>query len=321
MESQLNDLFNLSADDLVQEKKQSNTDLFKPSPEKGKEGVYSAVIRFVPWHENPKKSIMKKWTAWLTDPLTEKSRYVDCPSSVGKESLLRTVWNKLNYSESAADQKLAQYFSRRQQFASLIQVIQDKNNPDLEGKILVYTYGVKIHDKIQEKLKPEFGEPHNPFDPFEGKAFHLKITKVGGYNNYDSSKFLDNSQPILIDGNNVEKTNEGMERVIEFLKNNSPDLNKYDYQEWDEETHQFVKDVIKNRIPAGRKIAGIQTGNASAPASDQSMISDDPLEEVNKESGESEETSDLPDISSDNDDLNLDDLEDDDFDTSLYENM
>lgn len=317
MENQLQDLFNLSADDLVQEKKSTNTDVYKPTPEKGKEGVYSAVIRFIPWHQNPKKSIMKKWTAWLTDPLSEKSRYVDCPSSVGKESPLRTIWNKLNYSDSAADKKLAKAFSRRQQFASLVQIIKDDNNPELVGQILVYTYGVKIHDKIQEKLKPEFGEPHNPFDPFEGKAFHLKLTKVGGYNNYDSCKFLDNTQSILVNGKPAEKSTEGMEKLVEYLKSDSPDLTKYDYQEWNEETHKFVQDVIRNTIPNGRKIAGVQTGNANSAASDSSIISDDPLDSDDTE----EFKNDLPDINNSDDDLNDIDGLGDDFDDDLYENM
>jgi len=320
MENQLQDLFNLSADDLVQTKKTTNTDLYKPTPEKGKENVYSSVIRFIPWHSDAKKSIMQKWTAWLTDPLSEKSRYVDCPSSVGKESILRNVWNKLNYSDSAADQQLAKAFSRRRQFASLIQIIKDDNNPDLVGKILVYTYGVKIHDKIQEKLKPEFGESHNPFDVFEGKAFHLKLTKVGGYNNYDSCKFLDNGAPIMIDGQPAVKTEEGMKQVVEFLKTESPDLAKYDYQEWDEQTHEFVNNVVRNTIPAGRKIAGVQTENVGAPASaSKAVVTDDPLGDENDAPLEDK----LPKIenaeSGGLDDL--DDLEDEDFDESLYDDM
>jgi len=87
----LNDLFNPEID--LGNAATANLDDYKPTADKGKGGVYQAVIRFVPWYENPKKSIIEKWVAWLVDPVTERGRYVDCPSSVGKPSLLQDMLN------------------------------------------------------------------------------------------------------------------------------------------------------------------------------------------------------------------------------------
>jgi hypothetical protein len=121
---------------------------------------------------------MQKWSCWLTNPLTEESKMVDCPSSVGKKSILQDMFWKLKKSESVAEQKLAENFSRRQVFASLIQVVKDDNRSELVGKIMIWKYGIKIHNKIQQEMKPEFGKPHIPFDLFEGKPFLVHITKV-----------------------------------------------------------------------------------------------------------------------------------------------
>lgn len=259
-----NDLFNLDADDFKEKKTQGGqAEVFKPLPDKGKEGVYSAVVRFVSWHKDPKKSITKKWTTWLVDPLTDEGKYVDCPSSIGKKSVLQEIFFKYYKSDSAADKKIAKAFSRRPTYASVVQIIKDDNNPDTVGKLMIWPYGTKIHNKIQEQIQPDFGEPHIPFDIFTGKAFHVKVQSIGGYNNYDSCKFLDTRQPLLIDGKPVEKITEHdspeerkrkMQTIIKYLEDNSPDLSKYDYKEWDEDTHKFVQTVINNTISDGKVI-------------------------------------------------------------------
>ena len=257
----LNDLFNLSANDLVHKEENKSSELFKPAADKGKDGVYSAVVRFIPWHKNPKKSIMNKWTSWLVDPLTDKGRYVDCPSSVGQKSIIQDMFWKLRKSDSVAEQNLSKNFSRRQTFASLVQVIKDDNNPDSVGKIMVWSYGVKVHEKIQDVMQPEFGEPHIPFDLFEGKPFHVKVTKVAGFNNYDSCKFLDQEHPISVNGEQVERDEEGMKKILEYLQTASPDLEKYDFQEWDEDTTQYVNNVVANTVPGGRMASEVQSDN------------------------------------------------------------
>lgn len=261
MGNELNELFNMEVEDLVEKTKTKTSERWNPTADKGKEGIYSAVVKFIAWHENPKKSIMKKWTCWLTDPLTDKGKYVDCPSSIGLKSPLQDIFWKLKNSESVAEQNLSKKFSRRQSFAAIVQVIKDVNDPDSVGKLMVWNFGVKIYNKIQEHLQPEIGEPQNPFDLFDGKPFHVKITKVAGFNNYDSSKFLEVKQPITIDGKVMQKTQEDMQQIIDYLKENSPDLKKYDYQEWDDEITEYVNNVILNTVPNGKMIEGITNIN------------------------------------------------------------
>lgn len=221
---------------------------YNPSADKGVNGVYKSVIRFVAWWEEPQHSIFEKWVCWLVDPLTTRGRYVDCPSSVGKPSILQDMFFKFYKSESVQERNKASIFSRRHSFASIVQVIKDEQNKDLQGKLMVWKYGKTIWDKIQAQKKPVYGEEHEPFDLLDGKAFAVVVTKVKGFNNYDQSQFLEQKIPLYMpDGKGKfipinAKTPK--ESVFNFLKESSPDLNKYAFKEWDQETHDYVNQII-----------------------------------------------------------------------------
>jgi hypothetical protein len=69
--------------------------------------------------------------------------------------------------------------------------VSDPKHPENEGKVFLYKYGKKIHDKILAAMQPEFQDetPLNVFDFGDGANFHLTIITVAGYWNYDSSEF------------------------------------------------------------------------------------------------------------------------------------
>ncbi|MDD5648943.1 MAG: hypothetical protein PHF86_00755 [Candidatus Nanoarchaeia archaeon] len=246
---------------------------YSPTADKGKGGTYQSIIRFIPWWKDPKHgSIQDKWVSYLVDPITQRGRYIDCPSSIGKPSPLADIYWKLKKSESVQMQKLAQNFSRRHSYASLIQVIRDENNPELEGRIMVYRYGIKIWEKINAELKPVIGEPHDPFASLTGKAFALVITKVSGFNNYDQSKFVDKRIPVCIPDEKGKlipiNAQSDPKMVYEWVKGNSPDLSKYAYKEWDQEIFDYVNHVIVAVTGEGQvsnKYAGV-VGKGSSPA-------------------------------------------------------
>lgn len=308
-----------SPDVEVNEPKASQTDEYNPSAAKGKNNLYQSVIRFIPWYQNPKTgSIQEKWVSYLQDPVTNRGRYVDCPSSVGKPSPLQDIYWKLKKSESVQEQKLADTFSRRHSYASLIQVIRDENSPELEGKIMVWRYGVKIWEKINSELKPIVGEKHDPFDIINGKVFALVITKQSGYNNYDQSKFLDKKIPLCLPGPEKDgkpslqpiDVNTDKKMVFDWVKENSPDLGKYSYREWDQETYDYVNHVITAVTGQGsvsQKYDNVVNRPATDPAKSSAGISSSEISVENLDlGGELEipggldlpeiEESDLPDI-------------------------
>jgi len=237
----------------------TNEGEYSPSADKGTNGIYQSVIRFVTWWQDPQHSFTDKWACWLVDPMTNRGRSVDCPSSVGKPSPLQDMFFKLRKSESVQEQKKSEIFSRKHVYAAIVQVIKDQHNKDAEGKLLIYRFGKKIYEKIESEKKPIVGDPHEPFDLLDGKAFQLIITKQSGFNNYDQSKFIDKKIPLLLpvnvkgqvvpfgtEGIKLQPINDKTPReiVFEFLKTNSPDLSKYGYKEWDQDTHEYVNQVI-----------------------------------------------------------------------------
>jgi hypothetical protein len=253
------------------------TEEYNPSADKGKGGLYQSVIRFVPWHQDPKHgSIQEKWVSYLVDPVTQRGRYVDCPSSVGKLSPLQDIYWKLRKNESVQMQKLAVNFSRRHSYASLVQIIRDENNPELEGKIMVFRYGVKIWEKMNSELKPVIGEVQDPFDIIGGKAFALIISKISGFNNYDQSKFVDKRIPLCIpnaEGKLIPITPQSDKKeVFEWVKTQSPDLSKYAYKEWDQDIYDYVNHVIVSVTGEGQvsqKYANVVNKDKAAPLSSE----------------------------------------------------
>jgi hypothetical protein len=299
------DIFNLSNDDFIEKNETRESELYKPDPKKGKDNVYKSLVRFVPFHKDPRKSKIKKYSYWLTDPLTSEGFSVDCPSSVGQKSVIQDTYWKLKKSNSVAEQKLADKFKRRENYYALVQIIKDDQDPSLVGKIKVLKFGQKLNNIIQGELQPEYGKPYNPFDPFKGRVLALTVTIVAGYNNYDTSKFVGDETPVMLDGKPISQTAEDMGKFKEFLTSSSPDLGNYDFKEWSDETRDKVKSVIENTVPSMRTSESIRQ-EASKPQN-ISLSSPAPVAEKKVEM----------------EDLNLDiDLGgDDDFSDDLYSGL
>jgi hypothetical protein len=266
------DIFNLDNESFVKQELKSGRSedefLYKPYPELGKDGVYKSLIRFLPNIANPKKSKIHQYYVWLKDPVSGTNMKALCPSTVGKKSILKDIFWKLKNSPSAKDQEISKSFSRKEDFYSLVQIVKDPNRPELEGKIMFLKFGRKVNDIIEQQIKPEFGNPSNPYDVFEGKNFGLHVRKVGEWNNYDLCQFVGDKTPILIDGNPVSKTEQDQEKIVNYLKTGPQDLDKYDYKDWTEEENNKILEIIRNSIPDGRLISeivgGINTEDSSS---------------------------------------------------------
>ena len=98
--------------------------------------------------------------------------------------------------ESLRDQVRKQ--ARKLTYISNIYVVQDKANPENEGKVFLYRYGKKIFEKIKKAIEPDYegDEPLDPFHVLEGANFRLRQKKQAGYPNYDDSMF-ESSSPLL----------------------------------------------------------------------------------------------------------------------------
>ena len=270
------DIFNLDAEALVNPpKKEGSKDLefYKPYPEDGKDGVYKSLVRFLPNVADATKSKIHKYYVYLQDPASGNGFSVDCPSTMGKKSILKDIFWKLQNSNSAADKELSKKFSRKEDYYSLIQIVQDKNRPELEGKIMIFKFGRKLNDMIEAQLKPEYGDPVNPYDLFNGKLFSIHARKVGEWNNYDLCSFVGERCPIEVNGKKMEKNQEDMAAIVEYLKTGPQNLGSFEYRDWDNETTEKVMAVIRNTVPDGRMVSEILGGAATSSNASQSSIS------------------------------------------------
>lgn len=273
------DIFNLGVEDVETHQVQassSTNEIYKPTADDGKDGTYKALIRFVPNPENPRNSLIQKYVHWLTNSSGD-GKLVDSPSTVGEKCPIADVFWKLRKSDSAVDRKSSEKLKRRQQYYALIKIIKDPQNPDLEGTYKVFKFGYKIKEKIDAELKPDFGEPTQVFDLFEGKNFELIITRQGDYNNYDKSKFSASKSAIIMGDVPAERSKETMTTIKAELEA-APSLKGYDYQAWDEDTRSFVNDVLRMYINPGNSIAEMTSSAPKKATQSATAVAEKPVE-------------------------------------------
>ena len=158
-------------------------------PEMDKSGNGYAVIRFLPAPNDEDLPWAKLFSHAFQGPggwyIENSLTTINKSDPVG--DLNRQLWN----SGSDRDKETARKQKRKLSYYSNIYVVQDPLHPENEGKVLLYKYGKKIHDKIVEAMQPAFADetPINPFDFWKGANFKLKIRKLDGYWNYDKSEF------------------------------------------------------------------------------------------------------------------------------------
>ena len=250
------DIFNLSVEDVETHKQEDKkSDLYKPKAADGKDGTYKALIRFVPNPQNPRKSLVRKLVYWLTD-MDNNGTLVDSPSTVGDKCPIQQMFFRLRKSESAVDRKMAEKLKRREQFYAIIKVLKDPQNPEMEGQYKIFKFGRKIKIKIDEEMMPNFGEPTQVFDLFDGKNFELVITKQGEFNNYDTCKFSSKHSPIMINNVEMENTADNRKLIKEDL-DTAPELAPFDYKPWDDELTSKVQNILNQYRSPGDHIENI----------------------------------------------------------------
>jgi len=173
------------------------------TPTVDKAGNGYAVIRFLPASANEEVPFVRVFSHGFQGPggwyIENSLTTIGQKDPVGE--LNQNLWN--TGGEEGKEQARKQ--KRKLQFISNIYVVKDSANPENEGKVFLYKYGKKIWDKIEAQMNPEFEDETrvNPFDLWQGADFKLKIRKVAGYRNYDSSEF-DSPTPLLDDDERLE---------------------------------------------------------------------------------------------------------------------
>ena len=218
--------------------------LFKPQVDKSGNGY--AVIRFLPAPEGEELPWARVWNHAFQGPtglwyIENSLTTLNQKDPVSEHNT--QLWN----SGIESDKEIARKQKRKLQYYSNILVITDSSNPENEGKVMLYKYGKKIFDKLMEAMQPAFEDedPINPFDPFEGANFKLKIRKVDGYWNYDKSEFSSPS-PIFESDDEIEEVINKQYPLSEFVAESN--FKSYD------ELKARLNTVLSGKQSAGRSI-------------------------------------------------------------------
>lgn len=188
-------------------------------PEFSENGTAQAIIRFLPSPDTdiPYVSVyshsIKGPGGWYIE---------NCPTTLKKECPVC----KANSAIWETDPDTARSRKRKQNYYSNIIVIKDPLHPENEGKVFIYKYGKKVHDRIMEKIQPSedsIEEPVMIFDYYEGADFKLIIKKIKVGNvsmpNYDSCQF-DNPSAVGTD-EEIEKISKSLYGIAEFAAESS----------------------------------------------------------------------------------------------------
>lgn len=208
------------------------------------DGSAQAIIRFLPPKEGEDLPFVKLYNHGWQD----RNGWVitNCPTTLKKPCPIcqenSKVWDD--------DQKTARMRARKQSFYANILVIKDPQTPSNEGKVFKYRYGVKIHEKIMEKLQPEnpeIDEPIMVFDYEEGANFKLKVKTVKSiingrdvkFLNYDASQFSEQTHIVNTDGEPMD--DDDVEEMEKGLFSLSSIIDPKEFKSYDEIVDLFNK--------------------------------------------------------------------------------
>lgn len=292
--NELDDLFSGNLDNkmdfLAEQKTSTNDGIYKVdlSKVKDKKKGWRSVVRFLPNLTAEGKlgqSAIEKISHYV-DIKQEKelSGYFDSPKNFGEKCPLTDLYYTMLNSKNAILVEKAKQLKYSKKYFSYILVIEDEQQPELVGKILVYQYGKTIKDKIlAEKNGTISGDPCNVFDITKGKDFVIvaKEIQTGDetYPDYKNSMFKPNTTTLSLYSKdkqsfkNVPLNDEGkidssiQAKVKDFLMDREVELEDFAPKKLEE------KDFAKIN-----EITAFLTGKASSSfASKQSEVTSSDL--------------------------------------------
>lgn len=273
----MTDLFNLGMEDgfdfLSEKKARQNDGILRIDPKKAsdpKEGV-KVRVRFLPNLSQDGKvgeSALEKIVNYVKiDSNPELTGYYDSLKNFGKKCPLYTLYFDLYNSPDFLLKENSKCIKRNQKYYSYVQILEHELEPELVGKIMIFAFGVKIKEKINEERTGALtGEKVNVYDLANGKDFIIRAKIVGGFTNYDSSSFSPKITPISIPNAEgvltkvpvtvEEETGKNLiadkakVKIKEFLLNRECEIDTHKAVEWTQETYDKVAQieaVLKNK--------------------------------------------------------------------------
>jgi hypothetical protein len=185
----LDELFDGSLDskmDFLNEQKQTNNDgIYRVdlSKTKDKKRGWRSVVRFLPNLTTEGKvgqSAIEKITHYvdIKNP-RELSGWFDSPKNFNEKCPLTDLYYQMQNSKNAILIEKSKQLKYSKKYYSYVLVLEDEQQPELVGKIMIMQYGKTIKDKISAERNGEIsGVPCNVFDLTAGKDFVMVVKEI-----------------------------------------------------------------------------------------------------------------------------------------------
>lgn len=196
--------------DFLNEKKAVSSDgiyRIDLSKAKDKKRGYKSVIRLLPNLTKEGKvgmSALEKITHYVNikNP-KELAGWFDSPKNFGEKCPLTDLYYNMVNSKNAILVEKAKQLNYSKKYYSYALVIEDEQQPELVGKIMIFQYGKIIRDKILAEKNGEIsGVSCNVFDLANGKDFVLLVKEIQTgdetYPDYKNSMFRPETSAITL---------------------------------------------------------------------------------------------------------------------------
>ena len=272
MANELDDLFNGSLDSKMsflneQKTNSSNDGIYRVdlSKCKDKKRGWRSVVRFLPNLTKQGKvgeSAIEKITHYvdIKQP-KELSGWFDSPKNFNEKCPLTDLYYTMQNSKNAILIEKSKQLKYSKKYYSYVLVIEDEQQPELVGKIMIFQYGKTIKDKIQAERNGEIsGVGCNVFDLKSGKDFVLVVKEIQTgdetYPDYKMSMFKPetSSLPIYFKDKNAFKNaplnadgqiDSGVQaKIKDFLLERDHDLEEFAAKKLSEEQQAKINEIV-----------------------------------------------------------------------------
>jgi len=291
--NEMDDLFNGGLDSKMsflndQKTSSSNDGIYRVdlSKCKDKKSGYKSTVRFLPNLTKEGKvgeSAIDKITHYvdIKNP-KELSGWFDSPKNFNEKCALTDLYYTMQNSKNAILMEKSKQLKYSRKYYSYVLVIEDEQQPELVGKIMIFQYGKTIKDKIIAEKNGEIsGVPCTVFDLAKGKDFRLIVKEIQTgdetYPDYQMSMFKPEttSLPIYFKEKGVFKnaplvdgkiSPDAQAKVRDFLLDRDHDLEEFAPKRLTEE--QQVKITEISNFLTGKASSSFTSSKESKPTSD-----------------------------------------------------
>lgn len=295
--AEMDDLFNGGLDskmDFLNEQKTTtnNDGIYRVdlSKVKDKKRGWRSVVRFLPNLTKEGKlgqMAIEKITHFvdIKNP-KELSGWFDSPKNFNEKCALTDLYYTMQNSKNAVLIEKSKQLKYSKKYYSYVLVIEDEQQPELVGKIMIFQYGKTIKDKISQEKNGEIsGVPCNVFDLAEGKDFVMIVKEIQTgdekYPDYKMSTFKSEttSLPIYfkekgafksvptvdVDGK-LRVNPEAQGKVRDFLLERDHELEEYAPKKLSDEQNGKINEIVN--FLTGKASQSFSTSKETKPSSE-----------------------------------------------------